>query len=181
MILAMLVAVTLAGFLSLAWRWRPTAKVNPAARVLARILLGLYALLGAWALWFGLFAPSAPEPAGFQFWKPTLMYWILALVLVIAPRVGCDYPSKLILGTYFSFSGREWRQVNRGMATVFGALGALNIYIAYTSTEDAWVGFKYACMLNILFVFLFRLAFVWTDMAGRIVSRLVDQIKSRQP
>jgi len=66
------------------------------------------------------------------------------------------------------------------MAIAFIALGALNIYIAYTSTEDAWSGFKYACMLNILFFFLFRLAFVWTDMAGRIVSVLYQRFKSRQ-
>ena len=69
--------------LLIAWLWRPRQAAGPSAW----ILLIAFGALGAWALWFGLYAHPG-EPAGFAFWKPTVLYWTLAAIMIMAPLLG---------------------------------------------------------------------------------------------
>jgi intracellular septation protein A len=138
-----------------AWIWRPRPGPGPAAI----LLLIAYGALGAWALWFGVYGHSG-EPAGLQVWKPTVMYWALAVILYSSPLLGGGYPVKIIVGAYFAFSNREWRWINFGVATMYAVLGGVNLIVAAEASYKEWVGFKYACMMNLLIIILFRLNFV---------------------
>jgi intracellular septation protein len=142
--------------LLIAWFWRPRQATGPSGW----ILLSAFGALGAWALWFGFYGYPG-EPASFAVWKPTVLYWTLAAILIVAPLRGWGYPVKIILGTYFALSNREWRWLNIGFATVYTILGALNLVVASEASYKDWVGFKYACMMNLLIIVLFRLNFVW--------------------
>jgi len=119
-----------------------------------------FAALGAWAIWYGLYAHPG-EPASFMIWKPTVLYWTLAAIMIIAPLLGWGYPAKIILGTYFALSTREWRWINRGFAAVYSVMGGVNLLVASEASYKDWVGFKYSCMMNLLIIVLFRLNFVW--------------------
>jgi intracellular septation protein len=163
--------------LALAWFWRPRSVVEPGTR----LLLLAYALLGAWALVFGVFAAPGSEPAAFSHWKPTIVYWTLAAIMALAPLLGWGYPAKAIVGAYFVFSNREWRWINRGFAAACALLGALNLFIIFAHTEDDWEGFKWSCMVNVLAVLLLRLTFVWVDTAVRVVVAIRGRIKARLP
>jgi intracellular septation protein len=158
----------------LSWLWRPRRAVEPGVR----ILMISYALLGGWALWFGLFSEPGQEPAWFVFWKPTVMYWILSAILIAAPPLGCGYPVKAVFGTYFVFSNREWRWINLGFAALCALLGSLNLIIAFAYTKDDWDGFKFSCMVNVLAVFLLRLTFVWIDTIVRFAVYLHGRAKT---
>ena len=142
--------------LLIAWLWRPPQAASPSAW----ILLFAFGVLGAWALWFGLYAHPG-EPAGFAFWKPTILYWTLAAIMIMVPLLGWGYPAKIILGTYFAFSNREWRWINRGLATVCILLGGVLRWMASQASPKDWEGFKYGCMMILLVIVLFRLNFVW--------------------
>jgi intracellular septation protein A len=142
--------------LLIAWLWRPRTAPGPCAAV----LLAAFAALGAWALWFGLYA-HAGEPAAFVAWKPTVLYWTLAAIAIVAPLAGWGYPVKIILGAYFALSMREWRWINAGFATLYAALGTINLLVASEASYKDWLGFKYSCMMNLLIIILFRLNFVW--------------------
>ena len=142
------------------------------------MLLISYLLLGGWALWFGLYAAPEQEPAAFVHLKPTIMYWVLSLILIVAPLLGSDYPIKVVLGTYFVFSSREWRWMNLGFAVLFTALGTANLLAAFTASESDWVGFKFSCMVNVMFIFLARLSFIWVETAGRIIVYLHQRAKA---
>jgi intracellular septation protein len=142
--------------LLIAWLWRPRQAAGPSAW----ILLIAFGALGAWALWFGLYAHPG-EPAGFAFWKPTVLYWTLAAIMIMAPLLGWGYPVKIIFGTYFALSNREWRWINLGCATVYTILGGVNLVVASEASYKDWDGFKFSCMMNLLFIVLFRLNFVW--------------------
>jgi intracellular septation protein A len=142
--------------LLIAWFWRPQQPAGPSAW----ILLIAFGALGAWALWFGLYDRPG-EPASFAVWKPTVLYWTLAAVLIAAPLRGWGYPVKIIFGSYFALSSREWRWLNLGFATVYTILGGVNLLVASEASYKDWVGFKYACMMNLLIIVLFRLNFVW--------------------
>jgi intracellular septation protein len=163
--------------LALAWRWRPRQGIEPSVWV----LLALYAVLGAWALWFGLFAGPEAEPAALQRYKPSIVYWALALILLLGPPLGLGLPVRPLLGTYFVFQAREWRIINRGFAFLLVVLGGLNLYIALTGTENEWTGFKYSYMVNVLIVLLLRLSFVWVDLIGRLGVALYLRVKALWP
>ncbi len=149
----------------IAWLWRPRQAAGPSVWT----LLIAFGALGAWALWFGLYAHSG-EPAGFVFWKPTVLYWTLAAIIIAAPLFGWDYPVKIIVGTYFALSNREWRWINLGFATMYIIMGGANLWVASESSYKDWVGFKYACMMNLLIIVLFRLNFVWLPLLIEEVS-----------
>jgi intracellular septation protein A len=154
-----------AGALLLAWLARPRRAVGGAARA----LIVAYALLGAWALWFGAISPGG-EPEQFRYWKPTILYWTLAAILVLGGRMGWDYPVKILIGTYFVFSDREWKWMNRAFVLAFVILGGLNLRIAFTGSESEWDGFKWACMVNLIAVSLLRFTFLWLDTLFRIAK-----------
>lgn len=145
-----------AAALLIAWLWRP----RQAANLSTWILLIAFGVLGAWTLWFGLYAHPG-EPAGLAFWKPTILYWTLAAIMIMVPWLGGGYPARIILGTYFALSSREWRWVNRGLATVCIILGGVNLWVAHQASPKDWEGFKYSCLMILLVIVLFRLNFVW--------------------
>ncbi len=142
--------------LLVAWHWRPPQAPGPGAWT----LLVAFGALGAWALWFGVYARSS-EPAGFDFWKPTILYWTLAAIMTGVPLVGGGYPAKIILGAYFALTNREWRWINRGLAAVYAVMGGVNLLVASHASYQDWTGFKYSCMMSLLLIVLFRLNFVW--------------------
>jgi intracellular septation protein A len=164
MIEQVIVSVVVFMVLLFAWLWRPGGIERG-----VWLLLACYALLGAWALWFGVYAEPGEEPAGFAFWKPTVLYWTLTLVLIVAPLLGWGYPIKAILGTYFVLTPRVWGRVNWGFAAIFGVLGGINLLLVFKASGGSWEGFKYSCLVNMLFIIMLRLNFVW----GEIVSRMV--------
>lgn len=171
---ALLLSALAGAALLLAWRWRPRQPMAPGIRV----LLLAYSMLGAWALFFGLYAPAGREPAVLLLCKPTLMYWVLSAVLFIAPMLGWGYPVKAVVGAYFVFSNREWRWLNLGFALLCGLLGAANLVIAFAYPPGDWEGFKFSCMVNLVAIVLLRLTFVWVDAAARIIQRLHARAKA---
>lgn len=169
-------AITLlVGALLLAsWLWRPQRPPQPG--VLA-LLIG-YALLGAWTLWFAWYAAPGEEPATFVFWKPTVLCWMLAIILIVAPLRGGGYPVKAIFGTFFALSSRVWRRMNQAVAATCVLFGAVNLLVAFNLSEGNWDGFKYSCRVLLMFLILLRLNFVWLDLISRIVVALYRRAKT---
>lgn len=169
-----LVIAAVASVLLLSWVWRPRQAMEPGVG----LLLAVYVLLGAWALWFGLLAPDSHEPARFVFWKPTAVYWTLAAILIAAPALGWGYPAKAVIGTFFAFSNREWRWINLGFAALCAALGGFNLFVAFTASRGEWEGFKFGCLVNVLGLLLLRLTFVWLDTLVRIGAYLYGRARA---
>ncbi len=176
--------VLLALALGLAWHWRPRRPAPPELR----LLLAAFALLGGWALWFGLWAPPSAEPAAIGVWKPCIFYWLLAALLLGAPALGLDYPVKALLGTYFVFSRREWWLINLATAVSFVLLGAGTLLASFLMSPVEWQGIKWACLVPLMFVFLFRVCFVWVELVVKLAvasyrrgRALVSLARRRRP
>lgn len=176
--MTMTVALTgvIAAFLFIAWLWRPRQGIAPGIW----LVVIAYGLMGAWAFWFGLYAPDE-EPAGFAYYKPTVLYWLLATILIVSPLRGWGYPVKALFGTYFALSPKVWRWMNWSFAAGFVVLGGLNLLIAFTSSRGNWEGLKYSCLVNLLFMLLLRLNFGWLDTISRVFIYLYQRARTLFP
>ncbi len=89
-------------------------------------------------------------------WKPTIIYWIFALV-IIGSQVMTQKPLiQRLMGHMLDEKGavpaRVWKQLNLFWGLFFAALGGVNLYVAYNYSNDAWVNFKFYGVTSALFV-----------------------------
>lgn len=173
---ANIIACLTAALLLVSWFWRP--RPGPERGVLA--LVAGYAVLGVWSLWFAWYAPDT-EPAAFEYWKPTVLFWMLAVITLVSPLLGWGYPAKAIFGTFLAFSNRLWRSINAVSMVVFAVFGTVNLLVALNLSHGNWEGFKYSCRVLLMFIIIFRINFVWLDIVGRIVIHLYGRVKSLRP
>jgi intracellular septation protein len=102
-------------------------------------------------------------------WKPTLVYWILALLLLGSQLFGSRTIMDRMLSTQIVLPPVVWRKLNLSWALFFLALGVLNLYVAFyyglgsldeAARTDLWVKFKVFGLMAITFVFIIAQAVV---------------------
>lgn len=92
-------------------------------------------------------------------WKPTILFWIFALVFLGSQYIG----SKPIAQRFMESASKEaisvaagdWRRLNLMWVVFFIVVGALNLYVAYRYSEDVWVDFKLFGLTGLTLVFAF--------------------------
>lgn len=155
--------------------WRP-----PRLDRYVWLMVGAYAVMGVWALRFGLLGDTGDEPEWLEIWKPTILYWTLALILFISPFLGWGFPVKSILGTYFVLSHQTWNRLNWIFTGVLTLFGAINILVSHKDPGN-WEGFKYSFLINLMFLILLRFNFGWGMVVSRIIIHAYKQYKARFP
>ncbi len=97
--------------------------------------------------------------AQFLYWKPTALYWAMAIAFVISQFVG----AKPLVQRFFDLIGElpvghisdaQMRTLNLIWAGFFVLLGILNIVVAYNFSEDFWVKFKVFGLTALTVVFM---------------------------
>lgn len=90
-------------------------------------------------------------------WKPTIIYWIFAIILFLSHFVGkkpiIQRMLEKMLEEKAQIPSSVWKKINAAWALFFLFLGALNIFIAYHYSTDAWVNFKLYGTLGLLLGF----------------------------
>ena len=100
-------------------------------------------------------------------WKPTLVYWILAILLFGSQWLGKKTIIERMLGAQIAVPDLVWKRLNLSWGFFFALLGVLNLYVAfyYGLDQDAetrrniWVNFKVFGLLGITLVFTVAQAF----------------------
>lgn len=87
-------------------------------------------------------------------WKPSIVYWVLAVVLFVAARVSDKTLLQRMGDHALMLSDTIWRQLNMTWVIFFTLLGILNIVIAYMFSTDVWVHFKLIGVLALMFIFI---------------------------
>ena len=106
-------------------------------------------------------------------WKPTVLYWLFAVVLVGA-QVG--FGKNLIrsmMGAQVTMPDFAWNRLNWSWALFFALMGLLNIYVAYNYSTDTWVSFKLFGSMGLMLVFVIAQAVY--------LARFVQEKDSAQP
>lgn len=89
-------------------------------------------------------------------WKPTIVFWIFSIAILITHR----FTSKPLMQRMMegalqnsaSIPSYVWGRVNLMWAGFFIIMGAINLYVAYYLSNDAWVNFKFYGITSALFL-----------------------------
>lgn len=100
-------------------------------------------------------------------WKPTLVYWILAAVLLVSQWFGEKTAIERMMSSQISLPTIVWKRLNISWGIFFAALGAVNLYVAFyygldldeATRRNIWVNFKVFGLLGLTLVFVVAQAF----------------------
>ncbi len=86
-------------------------------------------------------------------WKPTVLYWVFAVVLVGGQVLFRRNFIRQLLGTQMDLPAVAWARLNWSWAAYFAVMGILNIWVAYRYSTAIWVDFKLFGSLGLTLVF----------------------------
>ncbi len=114
------------------------------------ITLAVFLIFGSMTLYFH-------NPL-FIKWKPTVIFWIFSLVLILSHCIGQKtliqrMMSHIIEEKGSSLPSNVWKRLNLAWAVFFGVLGGLNLWVAYQCNTETWVNFKVYGVMSCLILF----------------------------
>ncbi|MCQ9616911.1 septation protein A [Paenalcaligenes niemegkensis] len=89
-------------------------------------------------------------------WKPTVLYWVFAAILLGSHWLLQRNLMQKIMGGQIVLPGKVWDKMNYSWALFFIVSGALNLYVAFSGrfSESQWVNFKVFGLMGLLIVFV---------------------------
>lgn len=112
------------------------------------INLGVIVIFGSATLFF--------QNDAFIKWKPTVLYWLFAAVLLGAYWFTGRNLMQKFMGGQLVLPTQAWTKLNYGWATFFILSGSINLFVAFSGyfTESQWVSFKVFGSLVLLVIFV---------------------------
>ena len=98
------------------------------------ISLALVVILGGATVWF--------HNETFIKWKPTGLYWAMALVFWASRAFFGKNLIQSMLGAELKLPAIAWLHLNRAWVLFFAAMGLLNLYVAFNYSTSTWANFK---------------------------------------
>ncbi|ABS78241.1 septation protein A [Coxiella burnetii] len=92
-------------------------------------------------------------------WKPTIVYWIFAIVLFGSHFFGKHTLVHRMLKEKIELPAKTWSRLNLSWALFFLILGVLNLFVVYNFDTNTWVNFKLFGTLALMLVFILGQAF----------------------
>ncbi|MFS0754214.1 septation protein A [Noviherbaspirillum sp. 1P10PC] len=87
-------------------------------------------------------------------WKPTVLYWVFAVVLIGAQVTMGKNLIRLMMKAQIDLPDPVWTRLNLAWAGFFAAMGALNLYIAFNFPTSVWVNFKLFGFMGLMIAFV---------------------------
>lgn len=109
------------------------------------ISLALVVILGGATIWF--------HNETFIKWKPTGLYWAMALTLWISQALFGRNLIQSMLGSELALPDAIWLKLNRAWVLFFAAMGVVNLYVAYHFSTSAWANFKVFGVTGLIVLF----------------------------
>ncbi len=142
-LLATAVAI-IASFMQIGWLLIRRQKID----VMLWISLAIIVLFGGATLIF--------HDDTFIKWKPTVLYWLFAAVLLGGKLFFRRNLIKALMEKQkISTTEPVWNALNLSWILFFSVMGFINLYFAYNFSTDTWVDFKLWGALGLMLVFVF--------------------------
>lgn len=87
-------------------------------------------------------------------WKPTIIYWLLAIILYTTYKISKKTLLQRLGEQTFPLPEKMWVQLNYAWIIFFTTLGILNLIFTYFFSTEVWVHFKLFGILGLMLVFL---------------------------
>lgn len=136
---AVLIPATL---LQMAYTWFKTHKIE----MIQIVTLALVVVLGGATVIF--------QDKTFIQWKPTVVTWLFATAFLGSQFIGDKTIIQRLMQGAIEMPATAWRKLNYAWVVFYLILGAVNLYVAFTMSEETWVNFKLFGMLGLTFVFI---------------------------
>jgi intracellular septation protein len=131
-----------ASFLQIGWLLARRRKVDP----MMWVSLAIIVVFGG--------ATLVLHDETFIKWKPTVLYWMFASVLLGAELLFGRNLIRAMLEKQVSAPEPVWTRLNLSWVVFFALMGAVNLYFAYRFPTEIWVNFKLFGALGMMFVFV---------------------------
>jgi intracellular septation protein len=92
-------------------------------------------------------------------WKPTVVNWLFAAVFLGSRFIGRKTLLERMVGGQLELPAPVWVKLTLAWAGFFLVMGAANLYVAFTFSENTWVNFKLFGLLGLTLVFVLAQAF----------------------
>jgi intracellular septation protein len=102
-------------------------------------------------------------------WKPTVLYWLFAVVLAASASLFRKNLIRTMMEKQFSAPDFVWRNLNLSWMVFFLLMGVLNLYVAFNYSTDAWVNFKLFGSMGLMFAFVI--------LQGLMLSKYIEEEK----
>ena len=99
-------------------------------------------------------ATLALQDETFIKWKPTVLYWLFAIVLAVAALAFRRNLIRAMLGKQVELPEPVWSRLNWSWIGFFVFMGAVNLYVAFNFSTDLWVSFKLFGGMGLMLVFV---------------------------
>lgn len=86
-------------------------------------------------------------------WKPTAINWAFALVFLSSHFIGEKPLIQYLMDKKVTLPNRVWSRLNLSWVIFFSIVGALNLYVIYHFSTNAWVNFKLFGVLGLTILF----------------------------
>ena len=130
----------------------------------------MYMWSTVFALAFGVLTLYFRNPY-FTYWKPTAFYWVVGVAFLLSTWVGEKPLAQRFFGLVEGLnlekvSASQWRNLNLVWVAFFAVAGLLNIYVAYSYSENTWALFKVFGLMAFTFVFMVAQTFWIANIIG---------------
>lgn len=92
-------------------------------------------------------------------WKPTVLYWVFGAALLFSQLLLGKNLIRLMMEQQISLPENVWRRLNFSWAAFFGAMGLLNLYVAYSYSTSTWASFKVFGFTGLMLAFIVAQSF----------------------
>lgn len=134
----------LAGVGQIGWLRLTKRKIE----VMHWVNLGIIVVFGGATLWL--------HNDAFIKWKPTVLYWLFAAVILGSHLLSGRNVLRSMLGSQVKLPDNVWTRMAMSWSGFFLAAGGLNLFVAFSGyfTESQWVAFKVFGLFGLLLVFV---------------------------
>ena len=131
-----------ASFAQIGWLWLRRRKID----AMLWVSLAIIVVFGS--------ATLLLHDETFIKWKPTVLYWMFALVLSVSAMFFRKNLIRTMMGEQMQLPDAAWNKLNFSWAGFFACMGFLNLYVAFNYSTDTWVNFKLFGGMGLMLAFV---------------------------
>lgn len=90
----------------------------------------------------------------FIMWKPTVLYWLFAAVLLGSQVLFRQNLIRKMMEKQIALPTEVWHKLNLSWAAFFITMGLINLYVAYSYSASFWVNFKLFGFTGLMLAFV---------------------------